>query len=349
LSAFRAFREWDYDDLQSRARGCLLGAAVGDAMGAPCEGLSAAEIRDRYGVVTGFVTDRSSGTDDTDFTLFNAHILLTYGVKVTLEQVEMEWRDKLLAPGRSYRPGGFSDVISTRNLADGLHAPQSGAFNHQMWSDGVAMAIAAAGIISPGDPAQAAHLATVLGSISNARDGVYTAQAVAAAIALGMVGASPVEMMAAAIEAVPRDSWTYRVLQRARDVGTRHADLEQALADIAETLIVPYWTWADLATEAVPIAFAVFLATGGDFRWTVPAAVRLGRDADTIAAIVGSLAGVVAGMEGIPQEWQARVRASTGYCIGFVAGQEIVDVADRLVQAAWMERRGATPYHGRSL
>jgi ADP-ribosylglycohydrolase len=304
-------------------------------MGAPCEGLSAEEIRDRYGVVTGFVTDRSSGTDDTDFTLFNAHILLTYGVDVTLEQVEMEWRDKLLAPGANYRPGGFSDVISTRNLAAGLHAPQSGAFNHQMWSDGVAMAIGAAGIISPGNPAQAAQLARVLGSVSNGRDGVYTAQAVAAAISLGMVGATPGEMMAAAIERVPPDSWTRRVLMQAQDVGTGHADLEEALADIGETLIIPYWTWADLATEAVPIAFAVFLASDGELRRAVPAAIRLGRDADTIGAIVGSLAGACGTVEAIPSEWQARVRASTGYCIGFVAGQEIVEVADRLVRAAW--------------
>jgi len=327
-------RDLNIEELRSRARGCLLGAAVGDAMGAPCEGLSAGEIRALYGVVTGFVTEHSSGTDDTDFTLFNAHILLTHGVDVGMQQVEMEWRDKLLAPGRSYRPGGFSDVISTRNLAAGLHAPQSGAFNHQMWSDGVAMAIGAAGIISPGNPAQAAHLATVLGSVSNARDGIYAAQAVAAAISLGMVGASPGEMMAAAIEAVPPDSWTSRVLLRAQDVGTRHANLEEALADIAETLIIPYWTWADLVTEAVPIAFAVFLASGGELRRAVPAAIRLGRDADTIGAIVGSLAGVWQGMEAIPAEWRARVKASTGYCIGFIAGQDIAEVADRLVQAA---------------
>jgi ADP-ribosylglycohydrolase len=303
-------------------------------MGAPCEGLSAEEIRERYGVLTGFVTERSSGTDDTDFTLFNAHILLTHGVDVTLEQVEMEWRDKLLAPGRSYRPGGFSDVISTRNLAAGLHAPQSGAFNHQMWSDGVAMAIGAAGIISPGDPAQAAHLAGVLGSVSNARDGIYAAQAVAAAISLAMVGASPGEMMAAALGAVPPDSWTYRVLGRAQDVATGHAGLEDALVDIGETLVVPYWTWADLVTEAVPIAFAVFLAAGGDLQQAVPAAVRMGRDADTIGAIVGSLAGAWQGAEAIPADWRARVKASTGTCIGFIAGLEITEVADRLAQAA---------------
>lgn len=325
----------DFRQLHNRARSCLLGAAIGDAMGAPCEGLSAEDIHARYGVLTGFVTDRSFGTDDTDFTLFNAHILLTHGVNVTLEQVEMEWRDKLLAPGRAYRPGGFSDVISTRNLAAGLHAPQSGAFNHQMWSDGVAMAIGPAGIISPGNPEQAAHLATVLGSVSNARDGIYTAQAVAAAVSLAMVGASPEKMMAAGIDAVPPDSWTHRVLLRAQDVGTRHTELEEALVDIADTLIVSYWPWADLATEAVSVAFAVFLAAQGDFRRAVPAGVRLGRDADTIGAIVGSLAGAYGGVEAIPAEWRARVRESTGYCIGFVAGQDIGEVADLLAQAAW--------------
>jgi ADP-ribosylglycohydrolase len=324
-----------YQQLQDRARGCLLGAAIGDAMGAPCEGLDAAAIRQRYGVISGFVDETSTGTDDTDFTLFNAHILLTYGVGVTLEQVEAEWRDKLLAPGRAYRPGGFSDVISTRNLQAGLHAPQSGAFNHQMWSDGVAMAIGAAGVVSPGKLAQAAHLAQVLGSVSNARDGIYTAQAVAAAIAAGMAGASPAGMMAAAIDATPPETWSRRMLLRAREAGLRHTDIEQALIHIGDELIVAYWPWADLAPEAVAIAFAVFLATQGEFTLAVPTAVRLGRDADTIAAIVGSLAGVYGGASAIPAPWRERIQASTGKCIGFVAGRAIREISDELAQRAW--------------
>ncbi|MEA3334293.1 MAG: ADP-ribosylglycohydrolase family protein [Chloroflexota bacterium] len=335
------------ETLRSRARGCLLGAAIGDTMGAPCEGLSAEEISARYGVLTGFVSDRASGTDDTDFTLFNAHILLTYGVDVSLAQVEAEWRDKLLAPGRAYRPGGFSDVISTRNLAAGLHAPQSGQFGHQMWSDGVAMAIGAAGIISPGKPHQAAHLARVLGSISNARDGIYTAQAVAAAISVAMIGASPAEMMATAIQHVPVDSWIFRTLQEAREIGSRCDDLEQALPAIADALIVPWWTWADLATEAVPLAFAVFLATDGIYQRAVPAGIRLGRDADTIGAIVGSLAGAYGGIDAIPAPWQARVQESTGYCIGYVAGRDIGDIADELAQAAGRLSSDEEPVPGR--
>ncbi len=325
----------DLRDLKRRARGSLLGAAIGDAMGAPCEGLTSQAIEARYGVVTGFLEDEIAGTDDTDFTLFNAWLLLEHGIGITSEQVAAEWRDKLLSGKYYYRPGGFSDVISTRNLQAGLEPPSSGAFNPQMWSDGVAMAISSAGIVSAGKPEQAARLASVLGSVSNARDGIYTAQAVAAAISMAMVGASLDEMMTAAIAAVPPDSWTSRALVRTRHVVQDGMDIETALSVIDQKLVYHWWPWADLATEAVPVAMAVLLASKGVFDLSVPSGVRLGRDADTIGAIAGSLAGAYSGEDAIPASWRSRVQASTGRCIGFIAGRQIVDIADQLAQRAW--------------
>lgn len=252
--------------------------------------------------------------------------------------MEYEWRDKLLSGRYVYRPGGFSDVISTRNLQAGLHAPQSGAFNHQMWSDGVAMAISPAGIACAGQPEIAAKLAAALGSVSNARDGLYAAQAVAAAISVGMVGAAPDQMIKAALSAVPPDSWTARVIKRVLALHfTPSMAVEMALDVINKHLIEHWWPWADLVTEAVPAAMAVFLACGGDFVRAVPAGVRLGRDADTIGAIVGSLCGVYGGEDSIPDEWKRRVSAASGKCIGFVAGREIGEMADQLVEqrAVW--------------
>ncbi len=322
----------DLTDLKRRARGSLLGVAIGDAMGAPCEGMSAQAIREKYGWITGFLNEEAVGTDDTDFTLFNAHIVLTYGVEVTCRQVENEWRDKLLSGAYYYRPGGFSDVIATRNLQAGLHTPQSGAFNHQMWSDGAAMAISPAGIARAGQPHRAAELAAVLGSVSNARDGVYAAQAVAAAISMGMVGAEPRAMIEAGVRAIPPDSWTARVLGRVLALGFDQMDVDTALATIEQNVIVSWWPWADLVTEAVPVAMAVFLACRGDFAHAVPAGVRLGRDADTIGAIVGSLAGACGGVDTIPDDWKRRVSVSSGKCIGFVAGRGIAETADQLVE-----------------
>jgi ADP-ribosylglycohydrolase len=259
-------------------------------------------------------------------------LLATYGAAITAEHVEAEWRDKLLAPGRAYRPGGFSDVVATRNLAAGLHAPQSGAFGCQMWSDGVAMAISPAGIVAAGRPELAARLTVTLGCVSNGRDGIYAAQAIASAIAVAMIGAPPEAMLEAALAAAPADSWTGRSLRRAVEICARLSDdLDTALAQLSAELVVPWWPWADLATEAVPLALGAFLAANGEFRRAVPAGVSLGRDADTIGAIVGSLAGAYGGVEAIPAEWARRAAVAPGKCIGVVAGIDIAEMAGRLV------------------
>src|SRR5688572_25378176 len=62
-------------------RGCLLGGAIGDALGAPVEFLSRAQIRERYGEkgIESFDVAygrRGAITDDTQMTMFTAEGLL---------------------------------------------------------------------------------------------------------------------------------------------------------------------------------------------------------------------------------------------------------------------------------
>lgn len=67
-------------DVQERVRGCLLGGAIGDALGAPIEFHSLSDIlRDHPGGIQGYVTTWRGGrglvTDDTQMTLFTAEAL----------------------------------------------------------------------------------------------------------------------------------------------------------------------------------------------------------------------------------------------------------------------------------
>jgi ADP-ribosylglycohydrolase len=76
-----SFRPAPDPEVRRRYRGCLLGGAVGDALGAPVEFMTLAEIRERFGDsgVVDFTTafDRRGGiTDDTQMTLFTAEGLL---------------------------------------------------------------------------------------------------------------------------------------------------------------------------------------------------------------------------------------------------------------------------------
>jgi ADP-ribosylglycohydrolase len=71
---------------RNRFRGCLLGGAVGDALGAPVEFMSRQEIRKRFGVVG--IRDFVPGygvlgaiTDDTQMTLFTAEGMLRANVR----------------------------------------------------------------------------------------------------------------------------------------------------------------------------------------------------------------------------------------------------------------------------
>ncbi len=62
------------------------------------------------------------------------------------------------------------------------------------------------------------------------------------------------------------------------------------------------------------------LLTTNSFRDCLVQAVNLGEDTDTVAAVVGGLAGLKYGLEGIPQDWLAviaRREEIEGYCNTF--------------------------------
>ena len=75
----------DLPEYRSRVRGCLLGGALGDALGAPVEFEPIRRIRKQYGLagLTGLVADWRGEvgliTDDTQMTLFTVEGLIRAG------------------------------------------------------------------------------------------------------------------------------------------------------------------------------------------------------------------------------------------------------------------------------
>lgn len=198
-----------------RAQGCLVGQAIGDALGAPVEGYKPESIRRRYGRITDFLQDHPVGTDDTEYAVLNALILLECGLDLTEADLLSVWQRWLLAPDSGFSGGGFSDIIAVSNLRRGVTPPQSGRFNQQMWSDGLAMAVGPVGIACAGDPERAARVAARLGAVTNGRDGIDAGRAIAAGVAAAMTGQDPADVLSAALRHVPADCWTRRLLERA--------------------------------------------------------------------------------------------------------------------------------------
>lgn len=312
--------------IRERARGALLGLAVGDALGAPAENMKPSEIRARWGRITGYVTDVPAGTDDTEYAIFSGLLLARHGSALTPAHVEAAWHEWIADRAEGpFRGAGFSERGTLENLRRGLAAPISAQHRHA-WSDGLAMRAAPFGVFAAGRPAEAARLAAIDGSVSHEGEGIYGGQAVAAGVAAAMAGAAPIAVVASALAVVPDDSWTARSLRRAVTAAHRG---ERA---VRSAVVIGGYPWTDLAPEAVALAFGAYAAADGDFRDAVLTAVNMGRDADTTAAVAGALAGATQGVAAIPADWAAAITPARGSCLPAMAGHHVLEVADLLTQ-----------------
>ncbi len=330
---------------RDRARGCLLGLAAGDALGAPAENLTPETIAARWGVL---VEIEGGGTDDTEYTLFAASLLLRHGHALTSDDVAEAWRTEIVARlDGPMRGAGFSELGTVQALRLGLRPPLTGRWHPHGWSDGLAMRAAPYGIFAAGDPDEAARLAEIDGRVSHGGEGVLGGRAVAAAVAVAMTGAEPGDVIDAGLRAIPADSWTARCVRKAVEIadaqgeGSSREEFARALHD---AVVVKHYPWTDLAPEAVALAFSAYIRGGGEVEAAVVTAANLGRDADTTAAIAGALAGAGTGEAGVPARWARRIGPVHGRCLPVVAGRHVLDVADQLADRL-AERLGLTGRH----
>lgn len=319
--------------LQERARGAFIGLAVGDALGSPTEGKTPEKIFAQWGRVTDFLSDDQGGSDDTEYALFSARLLLELRMPLTSKEIEKAHREHIINSFNSYKGAGFSEIIAIHNLTKGLHPPESGQHVHS-WSDGLAMRVTPYGIVSVGNPAMAAELARADGVVTNAGEGIYSGQAVAAALSIAMTGASLQKIVQSALDVVPKDSWTHSSITRGVKIGNDSQDVWDSLVHLRKAVVCSYYFWPDVAPEVVGLAFGIIAAARGKFENAVLGAVNIGRDTDTIAAIAGAVCGAAQGVQSIPERWRQRISVSRGTCINAVKGMAIESTADGLALLA---------------
>jgi ADP-ribosylglycohydrolase len=83
--------------------------------------------------------------------------------------------------------------------------------------------------------------------------------------------------------------------------------------------------------ETIPLALALFLLGEGNLERCVCYAANLGRDADTIATMVGAIAGALNGTQGIRADWAAKAHQ--------VSATDQRELARRLATAAIKKHR----------
>ena len=309
------------------ARGAMVGHAIGDSFG---DAARTPENHFMYGITMDFHEGPAPGTDDTEFALLTAQTLIESRGNLTDARVLDMWKRHVL-PLSELKRGGASEREAAANIRRGVLPPLSGQHNSHYMSDGAAMRMTPVGIFAAGDPVLAARLAEIDARISHWRDGIWGAQAVAVGVAVAIAGGTMDEVVRAAIDVTPPDSWMRQSLVRSEEIIKNNPSIEQAWMQLHKALWSEYKA---VAPEAVAEAFAVFRLVAGDVRRGIIYAGNWGRDADSIAAMVGALCGGMQGTAAIPPSWIEKVRVAHGACLPFTKGMDMFQVAEQLVELA---------------
>lgn len=310
----------------SKAVGSICGLAIGDSFGDASRSQS---NRENYGITTDFNKGTHWSTDDTEFAVLTAETLIRCKGNLTVEDVIKAWLDNVVTQDELKR-GGASEISAAINLRRGIRPPLSGKYSTFHMSDGAAMRMGPVGIICAGDPERAAAMAEIDASISHYADGIWGAQAVAAAVAVAMVDGTMEEIIDAAMMMIPKNSWLYASMNVAFDVvekaGGSIIDAWMPLHDALRTS-----AWATTA-EAIPSAFACLKMAHNEFKQGIILAGNFARDADTIGAVAGAILGAKYGVETIPSHWIEKTRYPSGTCLAFTKGIDLINIGKQLAE-----------------
>lgn len=312
------------EKLYDKVLGSLSALAIGDSMGDIARKV---DLSPHFGITTDFHKGDTWSTDDTEFAMLCAKTLIDCDGRLTSDDVVKAWLENV-AVQDEFKRGGFSEDEAAKNLRKGLRPPLSGQYNAYSNSNGAAMRIAPIGLYCAGDPEKAIRMAIVESEISHHGDGVWGALAVAAAVSVAAVDGTYDEILSAAINAVPKDSWMYYAINKAFEIVEKaNGNWMDAWMPLHNQLWTSYW---GCAAEAVPQALAVLKLIHGDFKETLIYACNFGRDADTIGAIVGAILGAKFGASVISAEWLMRTRYTTGTCLAFSKHLDIQEISKKL-------------------
>lgn len=311
---------------RDRAIGALYGLAIGDALGMPTQLMSRSTVAARYGTITRFepaAADHplaagmaaASVTDDTEQALLLARLLIEGGGTVdprTFAHALVGWEDTMRARG-SLDLLGPSTTRAVRAVLDGSPIEEAGRYGT---TNGAAMRITPVGIAFRVDDHLLDHVVDASFVSHNTGVAIAGAAAVAAAVSAGIDGQPPLAAaLSAATAGATRGYWVAGADVAAR---IRWARSLSSLDEIYELV------GTSLATqESVPAAFGILALYAGDPWGAVCAAASLGGDSDTIAAMVGAIAGATHGYLAFPVSVRREVKR--------VNRLELETVADQLL------------------
>ena len=339
----------------------LIGMDAGMRLGAPVENpfWTYERLQSYYGDIRGYLREQRYYTadDDVNGPLIFVRALADNAMPETLtsEAVGETWLNYTRRGMGMFWWGG--EDVSTEhraymNLRRGVKAPRSGSIgeNGKTAAEQIGGQIFADawGLICPGDPARASALAAAAASVSHDGSGVDGARFMAACIAAAYTASSLDEVLDTGLRFLPEKSDYRRVVETVRAFHRAHpaeADFRACRAMIAREFREEAYPGGYHIVPNAGICILAMLYGKGDLGRSIEISVMCGYDTDCNASNIGTILGVLGGLDGVPERYRCPINDLV--TLSSVSGYlNLVDLSDKAKELGALSCRmygGALP------
>ncbi len=339
----------------------LIGMDAGMRLGAPVENpfWTYERLQSYYGDIRGYLREQRYYTadDDVNGPLIFVRALADNAMPETLapETVGETWLNYTRRGMGMFWWGG--EDVSTEhraymNLRRGVKAPRSGSIgeNGKTAAEqiGGQIFVDTWGLICPGDPARASALAAAAASVSHDGSGVDGARFMAACIAAAYTASSLDEVLDTGLRFLPEKSDYRRVVETVRAYHRAHpaeADFRACRAMIAREFREEAYPGGYHIVPNAGICILAMLYGKGDLGRSIEISVMCGYDTDCNASNIGTILGVLGGLDGVPERYRRPINDLV--TLSSVSGYlNLVDLSDKAKELGALSCRmygGALP------
>jgi ADP-ribosylglycohydrolase len=283
------------DILRDKIYGGWVGQICGASMGTAIEGYTHDALIHTFGDKLGTYLYKPSTIND-DIT-YEIAFLLTYEEfkqNITSKDIALKWV--------AHIPFGWSaEYVALENLKRGIYPPLSGriANPYQEWI-GAQMRCMMQGLVSPGKPRKAARLAFLDSQISHSGNGIYGGIHSAVLTSLAFVYNKPRSMVKKSVEYIPEGTEFREVVSTVIRWCEELRDWEEVLRKV-ESHFKEY-NWVHLYPNTAGVITSLWFGES-NFERTMKIIASFGYDVDCNAGEVGTVLGVIMGIDGIDSKW----------------------------------------------
>lgn len=341
-------------DLHTRKRNAMFGLAIGDALSWPAmfhrshllplwtrkirrELDAAAEDTNAIALSLPFSLNCQAEAfalgpaDDTEWAACTIMNLVQQRGEFNREEVLVAWQR---LAGASNIRGSIGTLSALANLKKAKLPPHSGHDHPHYFDDGAVARAVPIGILCAGNPARAAAAAEIDAQITNAEDGLWAAQAMAAGISAACGGGSLESVLHHALSQLPGESWIQRTVTEALSLCDDRKPVLEAIPLLSAAIINREYNYGNAAPETLALTLTIVKLTQGRFENAVMLAAAFAKTADSVPAFAGALCGALTDHDILTPSWRVSLQKLRGICIPALADLNFIELVERLAGLA---------------